>query len=324
MKKPDIKTFPINQSITLTPYAKWQKTTPHTFERKEAVAILAALAIKRPLLVRGEPGCGKTQLARAAAQVLKMPMAFLVVNERTETEDLFWKYDALRRLSDAGDCTVKNIDDINYLTPGPLWWALQHDSAENLDTKNLSHPDLATGSEHPRLFSNNVLLLIDEIDKADRSVPNSLLEALDDYSFTVPYTGETITSPSVEDRPLVIITTNDEQQLPPAFIRRCLVLDIILSPEETEFVNTLTSRGKALFKDTDCFDPDTTCQKVAEMLYKKRIEVQASGSPYLPGQAEYLDHLAAIEAMRLFDQKTSEQDAIDQLADLAYGKNKSR
>ena len=198
--------FKIGESIPLTPYTKWQTTTPHTFERDDAIGILAALAIKRPLLVRGEPGCGKTQLARAAAQLLGMPMAILVVNERTETEDLFWQYDALRRLSDANKCNIDDdSDDSKYLTPGPLWWALDHVSAKELSQNKLSQPELAEKTENPRNFENGVLLLIDEIDKADRSVPNSLLEALDDYSFPVPYTGEPVKCEKVENRPLVII-----------------------------------------------------------------------------------------------------------------------
>lgn len=143
-------------------------------------------SINRPLLVRGEPGCGKTQLARAAAQVLGMPLATLVVNERTETEDLFWRYDALRRLSDAN--TQKGVEDESkYLSAGPLWWALNHGSAEACEGQLSGKPDMGDDTQHPRSFDNRVLLLIDEIDKADRAVPNSLLEALGNYSFDVPY-----------------------------------------------------------------------------------------------------------------------------------------
>jgi len=314
-----LDTFKIDSSITLDPYGKWQKETPHTFERGEAIAVLAALKIKRPLLVRGEPGCGKTQLARAAAQVLGMPMAQLVVNERTETEDLFWRYDALRRLSDANNPENNDLADSQYLTPGPLWWALDHKTAGELECNGLSCLDMGQGATK-RQYSNGVLLLIDEIDKADRSVPNSLLEALDDYSFPVPYTGQTISCESPEKRPLVIITTNGEQQLPQAFVRRCLVLDIVLPKDEEEFVAKLTSRGQALFAER--FDSHKTCSKVAKMLWRKRKEVELGSSPYLPGQAEYLDHLAAILAMKEFDPPTSEQDAIEQLAPLAYGKNR--
>lgn len=282
---------------------------------------MASLAIKRPLLVRGEPGCGKTQLARAAAQVLGMPMATLVVNERTETEDLFWKYDALRRLSDANDCNIKDIDESKYLSPGPLWWALNQTSAERFDSKQLTRPDLVEESENRRSFDNGVLLLIDEIDKADRSVPNSLLEALDDYSFPVPYTGDTVECETMEDRPLVIITTNDEQQLPQAFVRRCLVLDIVLPKQKDEFIDKLSGRGRALF--TDIFDSDDIFREVAGMLWQKREQVKSAGFPYLPGQAEYFDHLAAIKAMKEFDPESSEENAINELEVLAYGKNKN-
>jgi len=109
--------FHLGSPIPLAPCKGWPKSAVHYFERREAIAVLAALEINRPLLVRGEPGCGKTQLARAAAQVLGMPLATLVVNERTETDDLFWRYDALRRLSDANDPNKGVQDEKKLIIP---------------------------------------------------------------------------------------------------------------------------------------------------------------------------------------------------------------
>ena len=316
--KKTLKTFTIGTGIPLKPCLGWPRQAVHFFDRRQAVAILAALEIKRPLLVRGEPGCGKTQLARAAAQVLGMPLVSLVVNERTETEDLFWKYDAIRRLSDAHD-TKKSVDDEKeYLSAGPLWWALNHDSAREYTGKQACRlEETNTG----RSFDNGVLLLIDEIDKADRSVPNSLLEALGNYSFDVPYINDRVECRDQKKAPLIIITTNEEQELPQAFVRRCLVLDLALPESKELFIQVLAQRGKALlgrhFKSGEIFT------EVAEQLWGKREEVRKSGSPFLPGQAEYLDHLEAIKAMRVIDPDTDEQKAIEELAELAYKKNRS-
>ncbi len=319
-KQITLDTFTINsdKGISLEPCSGWPRKALHHFDREQALAILAARAIKRPLLVRGEPGCGKTQMARAAAQLLCMPLAWLVVNERTETEDLFWKYDALRRLSDANNPEKGVQDESEYLSAGPLWWALNHGSAADYKGRQSSEPYLGKGSEHPRDYANGVLLLIDEIDKADRSVPNSLLEAMGNYSFDVPCINHRVEC-EPQNAPLVIITTNDEQELPPAFVRRCLVLDITFK-NKAAFVITLAKRGKALLGNG--FDSDEIYNIVASQLWAKREEVAKAGATVLPGQAEYLDHLEAILAMKEYAPGIKESDAIEELGRLMY--NKSR
>lgn len=307
------------KSITLEPSHGWPKKAVHYFDRKQAIAILAAKAIKRPLLVRGEPGCGKTQLARAAAQVLKMPLAWMVVNERTETEDLFWRYDALSRLSDANSPSGLK-DEKSYLSAGPLWWALDPISAEAYAGSQSSKPYMAEESESKRDFSNGVLLLIDEIDKADRSVPNSLLEALGNYSFDVPYINKRIESQNQHVSPLIVITTNGEQALPPAFMRRCLVLDLKLDDSsESAFVDQLTARGQALISTG--FDNPEIYKEVAEQLWSKRQEAQKSGLEGLPGQAEYLDHLEAVLAMKACAPNMTEAALTEELAEITYKKH---
>jgi len=324
-EKITLDTFLAKEFIRLDPCPAWPKRAIHNFDRKQAVAILAALEIKRPLLIRGEPGCGKTQIARAAAHILNMPLAILVVNERTETEDLFWRYDALRRLSDANDPNQGVQEEREYLSAGPLWWALdpvgKEHSAEKYEGKHSQKPFMGESTRHPRDFANGVLLLIDEIDKADRAVPNGLLEALGDYSFDVPYIGARICCDDLDRAPLIIITTNNEQSLPPAFIRRCLVLD--LEFEEETFVDTLADRGKALFgerfRQLGMASGDI-CRKVAEDLLKKRQELQARGETRLPGQAEYLDHLEAILAMKKYDPDWNEYKVIQEIAALTYKK----
>lgn len=321
-----LKTFQLDEPLPLYSCSDWSKPAVHYFDRKQAIAVLAAKEINRPLLVRGEPGCGKTQMARAVAQVLKMPMATLVVNERTETEDLFWRYDALSRLSDANKPEVDVYDEKAYLSAGPLWWALDPENTEEYKGKQSSKPDFGDPKDE-RSFDNGVLLLIDEIDKADRSVPNSLLEALGNYSFQVPY-ADGLRVECKGQHPLIIITTNNEQDLPPAFERRCLVLDLSLpdgAADEDKFIGILEKRGKALFAESEpCFDSEEIFATVAKKLWDKRQELKKAGEIRRPGQAEYLDHLEAILALKKYDSEMDEDAANEELASLTYKKYRHR
>jgi len=311
-----LETFQIDQPIPLHPCSGWPKAAVHHFDRKQAIAVLAAKEINRPLLVRGEPGCGKTQMARAVAQILKMPLVTLVVNERTETEDLFWHYDALRRLSDANTSEDGVRAEEEYLSAGPLWWALNHTEAKKYRGRQSWQPDMG-GTGDKRFYKNGVVLLIDEIDKADRSVPNSLLEALGNYSFQVPYLGKRIEKKGPD--PLIIITTNREQELPPAFERRCLVLDMSLPDEnKDEFVQLLSERGKALYQDQ--FQSDEIFTTLAQQVWDKRDQQNKAGSLKKPGQAEYLDHLEAALAIKKYETGITDRETEEILAALTYGK----
>src|SRR5208283_2047169 len=175
----------------------------HLFDRDSAQAIRAALAARRPLLVRGEPGVGKTQLAAAAAKVLKRPLVARVVDSRTESRDLLWTFDAVMRLADAqaassflpamrdlgsnpgkapdGQSALtkkeirKALDEADYVRPGPLWWAFDWDSALDQSRRSETAPPAHVKEDDPK---NGRVVLIDEIDKGDTDVPNGLLEAL--------------------------------------------------------------------------------------------------------------------------------------------------
>ena len=314
--------FPLQDPVPLPACPGWPRDALHYFDRRQVIALLAARAVDRPLLVRGEPGSGKTQLARATAQVLRMPLAVLVVNERTETEDLFWQYDALRRLSDANDPSTGVADEKTYLSAGPLWWALNPVSAYKHKGRRSAAPYMGVKDEQ-RSFDNGVLLLIDEIDKADRAVPNSLLEALGNYSFDVPYLGKRIDCG--RHKPLIIITTNNEQALPPAFERRCLTLDLSLpdKPEdEQRFVALLEQRGKGLFGDR--MHNQEIFAEVARQIWNKRQQLKKAGESRRPGLAEYLDHLEAILAIRRYHPRTDEMAASKELAELTYEKYGTR
>ncbi|RVV99762.1 MoxR family ATPase [Mesobaculum littorinae] len=156
------------------------------------VAVNAAVALERPLLIKGEPGTGKTELARHVAAALDLPMIEWHIKSTTRAQQGLYEYDAVSRLRDSqlGDARVHDVG--NYIRRGKLWQAFASD--------------------------RRALLLIDEIDKADIEFPNDLLQELDRMEFHVYETGETIRA---IHRPVVIITSNNEKELPDAFLRRC-------------------------------------------------------------------------------------------------------
>ncbi|MEI4262982.1 AAA family ATPase [Roseovarius sp. D0-M9] len=171
---------------------KFEGTSSYVATDDLTIAVNAAVALERPLLVKGEPGTGKTELARQVAAALELPMIEWSVKSTTRAHQGLYEYDAVSRLRDSqlGEARVHDIS--NYIRPGKLWQAF---AAEG-----------------------RVVLLIDEIDKADIEFPNDLLQELDQMEFHVYETGETIRA---VHRPIVIITSNNEKELPDAFLRRC-------------------------------------------------------------------------------------------------------
>jgi MoxR-like ATPase len=168
------------------------------------VAVNAAVALRRPLLVKGEPGTGKTVLAHEIAEALGAPLIEWHVKSTTKAHQGLYEYDAVARLRDGqlGDPRVHDIS--NYIRRGKLWEAF-------------------TAPELP-------VLLIDEIDKADIEFPNDLLQELDRMEFHVYETGETV---QAKERPVVVITSNNEKELPDAFLRRCFFHYIRFPDRET-------------------------------------------------------------------------------------------
>ncbi len=156
------------------------------------LAVNAALTLQRPLLIKGEPGTGKTMLAEEVASALGMPLLQWHIKSTTKAQQGLYEYDAVSRLRDSqlGDERVKDIH--NYIVRGVLWQAFMSDEP--------------------------VVLLIDEIDKADIEFPNDLLRELDRMEFYVYETRELV---KARHRPLVVITSNNEKELPDAFLRRC-------------------------------------------------------------------------------------------------------
>jgi len=168
------------------------------------VAVNAAITLERPLLVKGEPGTGKTELARQVSSALGMPIFEWHIKSTTKAAQGLYEYDAVSRLRDSqlGDERVHDV--ANYIRKGKLWQAF-----ESLE---------------------RVVLLIDEIDMADIGFPNDLLQELDRMEFYVYETGETI---QARQRPVVIITSNNEKELPDAFLRRCFFHYIRFPDPET-------------------------------------------------------------------------------------------
>ena len=168
------------------------------------VAVNAAVLLRRPLLVKGEPGTGKTVLAQEIAKAINAPLIEWNVKSTTKAHQGLYEYDAVARLRD-GQLGDERVHDIaNYIRKGKLWEAF-------------TSPTLP-------------VLLIDEIDKADIEFPNDLLQELDRMAFHVYETGETV---AAKERPVVIITSNNEKELPDAFLRRCFFHYIKFPDRET-------------------------------------------------------------------------------------------
>lgn len=200
----------------------------HVYDRKTILALNIALATRRPLLISGEPGSGKSTLARSAAAMLGWRYYKHVVTSRTQASDLLWTFDTLRRLSDAQNPKQDLLDNQAYIEPGKLWWAFDRDSAAQRGSSALSDqsqrlrdPDLGTGPTE----ADKAVVLLDEIDKADPDVPNDLLEPFDLKEFTVKETNDRIRLGEGREL-LMILTTNGEREMPPAFLRRCVVLTL--------------------------------------------------------------------------------------------------
>ena len=390
----------VGQRIKLERCQSWDESF-HIFDEESAFALEMALATGRPLLVRGEPGSGKSQLARAAAQELDRYFIAESITAASEGRDLLWKYDPVARLSEAQTRTAESamrkqrriirregqemqafaaeatstqqpntlrkkkvarhkkkkssrqrnkdiyqfnrstvpetigrieppeVKDNNYglrpgnfISPGVLWWVFDCISAYR-QYKSCRYPFYKPGflyeeAEEFETAERGFVLLIDEIDKADPSLPNTLLEVLGNGGFHVPMLDESVGVGSAINKPLVIITTNEEEELPAAFVRRCLVLNLHF--DNKEYLRTWWQQqveAAALPSSSEEFSQDKTLilwlihraeihfQGVfsdrvkitaARLLIKDRRAAQRFGG-VKPGQAEFLDLLKALRDM---------------------------
>ena len=213
-----------------------------------SVAVNASISLEKPLLVKGEPGTGKTELARQVAKSLNLKIIEWNVKSTTKAQQGLYEYDAVSRLRDSqlGNNKINNAK--NYIKKGKIW--------DSFDSKNKS------------------VLLIDEIDKADIEFPNDLLQELDKMEFYVYETGELI---KAKQRPIVIITSNNEKELPEAFLRRCF-FHYIQFPE----IDVLEKIVKVHFPDIK--------KKLLDNALKRFFEIrEVPGLKKKPSTSEVLD-----------------------------------
>ncbi len=303
----------------------------HLLTQRETWAIEAAMAANRPLLVEGEPGVGKTQLASAAAIHLNRPLVTMTVDSRTESRDLLWTFDAVQRLAEAQiaaavlhvnhptcesesesfDANFKRLEEklkpARFVRPGPIWWAINWTTALKQLGDNEQPPDIPKPSpgKPDWKVSDGVVVLIDEIDKADRDLPNGLLEAFGSRQFTPHGWTEPVKCIEKSNPSLMIVTTNRERALPGAFLRRCLKLDLSLpavlgkhgerltGAEAKPFLEYLTARGRLHFPKASA----TRLNSAAEKILEFRVDAIKSQETQKPGLAEFLDLVRAIESL---------------------------
>lgn len=238
------------------------------------VAVNASITLERPLLVKGEPGTGKTELARQVAESLGVPMIEWNVKSTTKAQQGLYEYDAVSRLRDSQLGEERVHDVKNYIKKGKVWEAFAADE--------------------------KVVLLIDEIDKADIEFPNDLLQELDRMEFFVYETGETIRA---KHRPIVIITSNNEKELPDAFLRRCFFHYIRFPDAET------------LQQIVKVHHPDIKGKLVTEALTQFFEIRETPGLKKKPSTSEVLDwlKLLLVEDLDAKDLKRDGKDALPKL-----------
>lgn len=282
----------------LPPSGSWPGAV-HEWDRESILAVNTALTARRPLLIRGEPGVGKSQIARAAAVVLKRVFISEVVHARSESKDLQYSFDAVRRLAEAQALGASRseiaelLDTSRFINPGCLWWCFNWKTAQKQSQKSICGAARPEAPEGWNPEKDGCVLLLDEIDKADADLPNGLLETLGNGGFTVPYINQAVTLDKDVPSPLIVITTNEERELPAAFLRRCMVLQMHLPKSRQEFITHLSGRGKIHFGENPS---GPVREEAARQLWEDRENARAVNLP-LPGQAEYLDILRALKGM---------------------------
>jgi MoxR-like ATPase len=241
------------------------------WDSRIVLAVNVALVTKRPLLVSGSPGSGKSTLAADVAAQLGWAFVGTTITSRSRQEDLVARVDSVRRLADAQEHNVR--EDDAYLVPGVLWWAFDPASADKLPHGN----DIRING---RNADQGTVVLLDEIDKAEPDLPNDLLAPLDRFSIHVPGRPDPI---SAKTDVLIVITSNGERTMPPAFLRRCIHLD--LHDDDPEFltrvaISHLGERKDALYAN------------IAERV-RQLSQLAGHDRRRKPSAAEYLDTVKA-------------------------------
>jgi MoxR-like ATPase len=249
------------------------------------LAVNVALATNRPLLIAGEPGSGKTRLAAAVANVRGWQFYPRTVTSRTQAAELLWTFDALGRLNDATTPGRTLRPERLYVQPGPLWWGFSPGTARDRGLEPLADPKSRLDNPARNGSEKGAVVLIDEIDKADPDVPNDLLEPFDMRRFTVKETNDTITA--TRDV-FLVLTTNGERELPPAFLRRCVML-VLDQPDQGWF-------ERVALRHFPKGDVDLHRRVAAEV---QRLRGETKPGTRKPSTAEFLDALNVCRELSL-------------------------
>jgi MoxR-like ATPase len=320
------------QALPLKAHGTWPPSSHH-FDERSIRAVNTAIAAGRPLLLRGEPGIGKSQLARAVAVELGVPFLCHVVDERSERDELLYSFDAVARLAEAQVSSLTARDDTdwrkylaetNFIRPGVLWWSFNWDTATKQAIEYSKHGRECKEPDKPEGWTQfadkpcGPVVLVDEIDKADPSVPNGLLESLGNEGFLAPQLGEVVSKPKGAKSPLVIITTNEERELPAAFVRRCMVLQLLF-PSERKAAEKFLIEERARVHWTQAQIDDAVCQEAMAQLLEDRATAKRDGLA-IPGAAEYLDMLRVLHDFHPGD-KVRQLDELGKIREFVFQKN---
>lgn len=266
---------------------------PYVYDPQITLAVNVALAAGRPLLVRGHPGTGKSSLARSLAERLGWRFYAITVSSRTSARDLMWSFDTVARLADAQ--ALPQGSELppreRYVVPGVLWWGFNPASARwrGVDPNSDAAKDKRfVEAADPTPLNPDVpraVVLIDEIDKADPDVPNDLLVPLGSFQFRVEDGSPVV----AEHPPLVVVTTNEERELPRAFLRRCVIL-ALTAPDPTRLRQIATAHFS---------DLDTGLLEVVQTAYQQTRAERIEANKPPPSIAEFLDALASCRGLRI-------------------------
>lgn len=290
----------------------------YVFNDRIRLAIQVALATGRPLLVRGDSGWGKSSLAAASAKYLGWKFYEEVITSRTQARDLHWSIDLLRRLNDA-QAQKLDQDWKRYVYPGTLWKAFDPDGAAMqrriYDRKQSESVSAASDGKSMR-----TVILLDEIDKADPDVPNNLLVSLGSLEFHVDEIDQKVRADKA-NAPLVFITTNEERELPTAFLRRCIELKLPAIPDDDRD----GKRRKALLVDIVLEHASEQAKELTrsylEQVAEKLIPTPSGNQEALvPSPAEFKDTILAL--LDRYGTSEPPEDELNQIAQITLTKRR--